>query len=75
LGIAAGFADRYVPLFGGLAYIDYRGKLYHTEVRQGPLVTYERLDKYITSIPLVAVTTGVHHDSGDIHGRMRPRYL
>ena len=27
LGITAGFADRYVPLLGGLAYLDYRGKL------------------------------------------------
>lgn len=75
LGITAGFADRYVPLFGGLAYLDYRGKLLHTDVRQEPLVTYERLDAYAISLPLVAVTTGVQHDSGDVHGRMRPRYL
>ena len=75
LGIASGFADRYVPLFGGLAYLDYRGKLLHKEVLQEPLVTYERLDAYAASLPLVAVTTGVQHDSGDVHGRMRPRYL
>ena len=75
LGIAAGFADRYVPLFGGLAYLDYRGKLHHTAVRQEPLVTYERLDQHSISLPLIAVTTGVQHDSGDVHGRMRPRYL
>ena len=75
LGIAAGFADRYVPLFGGLAYLDYRGKLLHADVCQEPLVTYERLDAYAASLPLVAVTTGVQHDSGDVHGRMRPRYL
>jgi D-glycero-alpha-D-manno-heptose-7-phosphate kinase len=75
LGITAGFADRYVPLLGGLAYLDYRGKLLHAEVRQEPLVTYERLDAYAASLPLVAVTTGVQHDSGNVHGRMRPRYL
>ena len=75
LGITAGFADRYAPLLGGLAYLDYRGKLLHAEVRQEPLVTYERLDAYAASLPLVAVTTGVQHDSGDVHGRMRPRYL
>jgi len=75
LGIAAGFADRYVPLFGGLVYLDYRGKLHHMDVKQEPLVTYERLDKYVKSLPLIAVTTGVQHDSGDVHGRMRPRYL
>jgi len=75
LGIAAGFADRYVPLFGGLAYLDYRGKLHHHEICQEPFVTYERLDEFVDSLPLVAVTTGVQHDSGDVHGRMRPRYL
>jgi glucuronokinase len=75
LGIACGFADRYVPLFGGLAYLDYRGKLYHADVDHEPYVTYERLDGVLDSLSLVAVTTGIHHDSGDVHGRMRPRYL
>lgn len=75
LNIACGFADRYVPLFGGLAYLDYRGKLYHTGVKTEPLVTYERLDPYVTELPLVATMTGVRHDSGDVHGRMRPRYI
>jgi len=75
LGITCGFADRYVPLFGGLAYLDYRGKLHQAEVGQEPYVTYERLDGLEQTLPLVAVTTGIHHDSGDVHGRMRPRYL
>ena len=75
LGIAAGFADRYVPLFGGLAYLDYRGKLHHKTLFDEPLTTYERLDRHVASLPLIAVTTGVRHNSGDVHGRMRPRYL
>ena len=75
LGITCGFADRYVPLFGGLAYLDYRGKLHHREIGQEPLVTYERLDNWVSDLPLVAITTGIQHDSGDVHGRMRPRYL
>jgi glucuronokinase len=75
LGITCGFADRYVPLFGGLAYLDYRGKLFHKEIRQEPFATYERLDHFIDDIPLLAVSTGIKHDSGDVHGQMRPRYL
>ncbi len=75
LGIACGYADRYVPLFGGLAYLDYRGKLLQQDVDQEPYTTYERLDGYVEIPRLVAVTTGVQHDSGDVHGRMRPRYL
>jgi galactokinase/mevalonate kinase-like predicted kinase len=75
LKIACGFADRYVPLFGGIAYIDYRGKLFHQEIREEPLATYERLDPWVDTLPLVAISTGIQHDSGDVHGRMRPRYL
>lgn len=75
LGITCGFADRYVPLFGGLAYLDYRGKLHHRPIRQEPLVTYERLDSWVADLPLVAITTGIQHDSGDVHSRMRPRYV
>lgn len=73
--IACGFADRYVPLFGGLAYLDYRGKLHQHEIKQEPYVTYERLDEYVDSLSLVAATTGVLHNSGDVHGQMRPRYI
>ncbi len=75
LGIACGFADRYVPIFGGLAYLDYRGKIHHTEIKTEPLVTYERLDSFVDDLPLVAAMTGVRHDSADVHGRMRPRYV
>ena len=75
LGITCGFADRYVPLFGGIAYLDYRGKLYHAEIQAEPYVTYERLDPWIDDLPLVAISTGIERDSGDVHGRMRPRYI
>lgn len=75
LGIACGFADRYVPLFGGLAYLDYRGKLHQRPLLEEPLVTYERLDSWAPALPLVAVSTGVQHESGEVHGRMRPRYV
>jgi galactokinase/mevalonate kinase-like predicted kinase len=75
LGITCGFADRYVPLFGGLAYLDYHGKLDHASIGEEPYATYERLDEMVESLPLIAVVTGVRHDSGDVHGRMRPRYL
>jgi galactokinase/mevalonate kinase-like predicted kinase len=75
LGITCGFADRYVPLFGGIAYLDYRGKLHHAEIHAEPYATYERLDPWIDDLPLVAISTGIERDSGDVHGRMRPRYV
>jgi len=75
LGITCGYADRYVPLFGGLAYLDYRGKLYQRPIGQEPFVTYERLDPWIPDLPLVVAFTGVTRESGDVHSLMRARYL
>jgi D-glycero-alpha-D-manno-heptose-7-phosphate kinase len=75
LGITCGFADRYVPLFGGVAYIDYRGKLEQGEIGEEPYATYERLDGMVQELPLVMASTGLERDSGDIHGTMRPHYL
>ncbi|MBN1262484.1 MAG: hypothetical protein JXB35_17520 [Anaerolineae bacterium] len=75
LGITCGYADRYVPLFGGLAYVDYRGKLDHRPLGDEPYATYERLDPWIDDLPIVAVSTGVERDSGDVHGRLRPTYM
>lgn len=75
LNITCGFADRYVPIFGGIAYMDYRGKLYQREIKQEPYVTYERIDEWIDKLPLVVITTGIQHDSGEVHARMRPLYI
>ncbi|MBL7183296.1 MAG: hypothetical protein ISS50_02475 [Anaerolineae bacterium] len=75
LGITCGYADRYVPLFGGLAYLDYRGKLHQKPIGQEPFVTYERLDTWVSDLPLVVSFTGVVRESGDVHSVMRGRYL
>ena len=75
LGIAAGYADRYVPLFGGIAYLDYRGKLLQKSIHEEPYTTYESLSPWVDEFPLVAISSGIQHNSGDVHGRMRPRYL
>jgi len=75
LNITCGYADRYIPIFGGIAYLDYRGKLHQKELYSEPLVTIERLDEWIDELPIVAITTGIKHDSGDVHGCMRPIYI
>lgn len=75
LHITCGFADRYVPLFGGLAYLDYRGKLFQKPLGEEPYATYERLDAWVDSFPLILAHTGVIRDSGDVHKVMRQRYL
>ena len=75
LQITCGFADRYVPHFGGMAYLDYRGKLYHKTINEEPYATYERLDPFVPDTGFIVVSSGVPHDSGDVHSVMRTRYL
>ncbi len=75
LGITCGYADRYAPLFGGLAYIDYRGKLHQRPLGEEPFAVYERLDRWADGLSLVIAYTGVTRDSGDVHRVMRARYL
>jgi galactokinase/mevalonate kinase-like predicted kinase len=73
--ITAGYADRYVPVFGGIAYLDYRGKLLQKDINEEPYATYERLDEWGVDIPLIFISSGIERNSGDVHGKMRPIYL
>ena len=75
LGITCGFADRYVPLFGDIAYIDYRGKCFHKAINDEPYCTYEKLGDFVEHPPLVIVYPGIEHNSGDVHKVMRGKYL
>jgi len=74
-GIVCGYADRYVCVMGGLAYMDFRGKLLHRPLRREPLATYERLEKYVDYIPLLICYLGVRRSSGDVHRRFRAAYM
>ena len=74
-GITCGYADRYVCTLGGLAYIDFRGKLYHKPLYKEPLATYERLDYYVKYIPLLIAYLGIPRSSGQIHKKFRKAYM
>jgi len=73
LGVVCGFADRYAPLFGGIAYLSYHGKLWHAPLGEEPYATYEPLGA--PALSFVIATTGVTRDSGAVHAPMRARYL
>lgn len=75
MGVTCGYADRYVPQLGGLAYIDYRDKLHHKPIGEEPLATYERLDALVAPPAFIVGFSGVSRDSGDVHSVMRGRYL
>lgn len=75
MGVVCGFADRYVPLFGGIAYLNYHGKLWHAPLGEEPFVTYERLGERAPPLEFCVATTGVQRESGSVHAPMRARYL
>ncbi len=75
LGVVCGYADRYAPLFGDLAYIAYHGKLWHAPLGEEPYATYEKLGTLVPPLSFVVATTGVERHSGAVHAPMRARYL
>lgn len=77
LKITAGYADRYVISRGGLSFCSYHGKLYHKNISKEPLAIYDRIDDVyeLNNIPIIICYSGVHHESGDVHGKLRKMYL
>lgn len=77
LKITSGYGDRYVISRGGLCFCSYYGKLHHKKISEEPLATYDRIDNVynINEIPVVVCYSGVVHESGDVHERLRTIYL
>jgi galactokinase/mevalonate kinase-like predicted kinase len=75
LGVVCGFADRYAPLFGDVAYLSCHGKLWHAPLGEEPYATYEKLGAAAPALVFAVATTGVARHSGSVHAPMRARYL
>jgi len=77
LKIISGYGDRYVISRGGLSFCSYYGKLYHKDIAKEPLAIYDRIDEIyeLDNLPIIVCYSGVHHESGDIHGKLRKIYL
>ena len=77
LKITSGYGDRYVISRGGLSFCSYYGKLYHKDISKEPLAIYDRIDIVyeLKNLPIIVCYSGVHHESGDIHGKLRKLYL
>lgn len=74
LGVACGWVDHYLCSFGGLRYIDLRGKQ-RDDAPPGMLyATVEDLAPYVPALPFVLAFTGVAHDSGSVHAPIRMRW-
>lgn len=75
MNVVCGFQDQYMVVFGGLNYMDFRGK----EPPQKPdpvLATVENLYPHLPQdLPLILANTGVQRNSGSVHKGLRERWM
>lgn len=77
LKVTAGYSDRYIICRGGLGFCSYTGKLYHREISDEPLAFFDRIDEIyeINTLPVIVCFSGVAHESGNVHEKLRNLYL
>lgn len=75
LKVVCGYQDAYMCTFGGLNYMDFRGKQFYREAEAELFATIEPLAPYVEQLPLVLGFTGVRHSSGAVHKPIRERWL
>ena len=69
-----GYQDAYMCTFGGLHYMDFRGKEFHLEFGTDPFATMEPMAS-VAALPVVVVITGGQRVSGGVHTPLRERWL
>ena len=70
-----GYQDAYMTTFGGLNYLDFRGKEYYKDLHSEQYATVENLTEYVSELPFIVAHTGIRHDSGEFHKPLRERWL
>lgn len=70
-----GYQDAYMTTFGGLNYIDFRGKEHYKDLDSEIYATVEPLSTYVSELPFVVAHTGIKHHSGSFHKPLRERWL
>ena len=58
-----GYQDAYMTTFGGLNYLDFRGKEYYKELYNEQYAVVENLSEYVRVLPFVIAHTGIKHHS------------
>lgn len=74
MGIMCGYQDQHMASFGGLNYMDFRGKERLTQDENEPLATVEPLQGDAAELPIVVAHTGIKHNSGVVHKSIRERW-
>lgn len=72
MDIVCGFQDQYMAAYGGVCYLDFRGKEKLTQEDGEPYATVESLEG--VELPLVAGHTGISRDSDSVHRSPRERW-
>ena len=75
LEVVCGYVDHYMCTFGGLRYLDFRGKGIDRSDGEPPFATVEPLERCAPGLPFVLGFTGVQHSSGTVHSPIRERWL
>jgi len=70
-----GYQDAYMTTFGGLNYLDFRGKEYYKDLDKEIYATVEPLAPFVKKLPFVVAHTGIKHHSGNFHKPLRERWL
>ncbi|MEE8390958.1 MAG: galactokinase family protein [Anaerolineae bacterium] len=75
LKVVCGYQDAYMCTFGGLNYMDFRGKQFYRSAEAELFATIEPLASYVPELPFVLGFTGIQHSSGAVHKPLRERWL
>lgn len=75
MGITCGYQDQHMAAFGGLNYMDFRGKERLAQDENEPLATVEPLQKTVGELPIVVAHTGIQRNSGVVHKSIRDRWM
>jgi galactokinase/mevalonate kinase-like predicted kinase len=75
LKVVCGYQDAYMCTFGGLNYMDFRGKQFYRQAEAELFATIEPLAPYVPELPFALGFTGVQHASSAVHRPIRERWL
>jgi galactokinase/mevalonate kinase-like predicted kinase len=75
LNVMCGYQDAYMCTFGGLNYMDFRGKQFYRREEAERFATVEPLAEVVPELPFVLACTGVQHSSDEVHRPIRERWL
>jgi galactokinase/mevalonate kinase-like predicted kinase len=75
LKVVCGYQDAYMCTFGGLNYMDFRGKQFYRDAEAELFATVEPLAPHVQQLPFVLGFTGVQHASSAVHKPLRERWL